>query len=402
VVTGAAYEVVGAAYDIVGAAEAVGSAIGSTAQGVESAVGSVAHEAHDIANAGVKKVFSELSEKAKELIGSCDKACFKGLVDATQKRIADKKSINIAFISHTAFAHFHEATGGLKKMLIGLAYNSLNGLFDWAMPNIRRHLRSQYGAQFRPMFQSKTAGIQNALLKYSSVNIFEVMQNILTDSLRHSIHSACSVLPSVSFVVEIDFPPHCEIIVQQVLRGTPWIHGIVRFVATIIDKKLSESKTAKAVFEKFHAAMTKFKAGKKEIKELLASGTAVSVIDWLNQPIGTILDSGYQELADSLKEIALLLFTDPHLDNLRKEATDLAATKCETPDVMCKLDTLANLFFILFDKSNVQMIMSQLIYQRMDHIIYEKKVFDFIFNAFGNVEADKAGKSDAKDQKATP
>lgn len=204
----------------------------------------------------------------------------------------------------------------------------------------------------------------------------------------------------MSFVIEIDFPPYCEMIVNQVLRGVPWIHGIVRSGAEIIDKVIKKEaqkhKEVKEVFDKFHAAMTKFNKGKK----LLASGTAVSVVDWLDQPIGTILNSGYQELANSLKTIALQLFSDPHLENLRQQATDLAATKCETPDIMCKLDTLANLFFILFDKSYVQMIVSQLIYKRMDHLIYERKMFDFIFNAFGNTDEPKtdAGKTDAPKQ----
>lgn len=198
--------------DIIGAAESVGSAIGSTAQGVEHAVGSAADSVgsavNEVANAGVKEIYSGLQEKVKSLIGPCDKDCFKALKDATQKRIGDKKPLNMLYIGHTAFAHFQESGGGLKKMLFGLVYNSLNGLFDWAMPNIRRHLRSQYGSQIRPMFESKTAGIQSVLLKYSSLNIFDVMQNALTDSLRPSIHSACSVgltLFTITFAIPLPF-----------------------------------------------------------------------------------------------------------------------------------------------------------------------------------------------------
>jgi len=335
-----------------------------------------------IANEGMRALIHEMKAEMRDLIGNCDEDCFKGVMSETRTRMnTPGQAINIVYIGQKAFEHIKEpirSGGGLKKMLIGLVFNSLNGLFEWAMPDVRRYLSSQYAVQIRPIFRRKTAKLQTALLKYSAVNIFESLQTSLVDSMRHSINTACSILPDLSVVIEIDFPPYCVVIVETILRDIRWVHDVAYYIAKKIDDAIEDDK--------------KFNGVGKYVK-------AVDIIDFLDHSIGEIVQTEYQHLIDALKNLVDKFFDNEqanlvrHLTDeekkqkeetivkLKKQANDLAEVSCDD-DMMCKLDTIASLFFILFDKKNMQVMMSQFIYARMHKSIYEKPRFDFLWNAF--------------------
>jgi len=278
----------------------------------------------------------------------CERDCFKGIYEETKKYLQDPANLlNLDYIAISAFNNMKAS--GLKKMMFGLMFHVINGLFEWAMPDIRLILRTKWSMEIRPQFESKVQAMEDALVQYSTMNIYDAMQNALVDKLSSSIHDGCQIVPRVMVVIEIDTPAFCGIVIEKILRELPWLYGVVELLA-------------------------------KEV-----GPEAVEKVEMLNTPIATILEKEYKTVESAIQDIVLKIGgkkvkgVGGDTEYLKQQAAALVAADCGPTGLLCKMDTLVNLVFLVFDKRNVQLQVINLLFEKMDDVLFSSSTFTSMF-----------------------